>query len=286
MREALKKLKLHGRLGALLLSLTTKKYREKMRISMLSDGSKKGLLDYLLQQGLVHQYYQSSPEERMRKSRDEFWSSASGQAWHTQRKGRLPEKSLPKLYQHIEAVLEESKTPRTLLEIGCGNAELLLHLAERYPQLHSVIGIDLNEMQIAANNKLPRQSSVEFVCGEALQEIQRRELLSPLILTHGTLEYFCPEELELFFEKLREISPQAVVILCEPTSFSSELSSSSKPRGFLAYSHSYRVILEAKGFTIIQSDSLASSGSDSKAQLLVLRAEAAASKGEKLQQLG
>ncbi len=91
---------------------------------------------------------------------------------------------------------------------------------------------------------------MEFVCAEALSELQGRKIESPVLITHGTLEYFCPAELKIFFENVAAIAPRACFIICEPIASDLKAAVSSQPRGHLAYSHPYGAMLTATGYTV------------------------------------
>ncbi len=271
-RDFLKKTNMHGRLGAMLLPLLPETYISAMRVEMLSGNTRKRLFDALIQHGIIYKYYSSSSAQQMSMSRTDFWSAESGKAWHSQREGKLPEKTLPSLLRNLEHFLDSNPATTSLIEIGCGNGELLHHLASEFPQFSSVVGIDLNQEQTLLNRKRFQNHSIEFICGEAIAELQKHRLEDTVILTHGTLEYFCPEELNFLFSELPKLANKFQLLLSEPITTSQEKDSLHVARGYLAYSHAYSALLENHGYTIASSELIQSNGTAVETAMNVIAA--------------
>ncbi|MBF9029164.1 methyltransferase domain-containing protein [Rhodobacterales bacterium HKCCE3408] len=154
----------------------------------------------------------------------------------------------------IKAAVDRAP-PRRLVEVGCGDGRVVAHLAERFPSIEKLIGIDLNCGIIERNrrtfaDKAPR---LQFVSGDAVEWLAANPLSGTLLLSNGgVLEYFAPDVLKRLFMDLAD-SGAASIAAIEPFDPSHDLGRdpASHPFGSeLSFSHNYRALVEEAGFSV------------------------------------
>ena len=100
----------------------------------------------------------------------------------------------------------------TIVEIGTGNGDVAMYLAERLPELE-IVGVDLSVAAAQENHHAP---NLRFVEGYALDLLEAGELDGALVFASSTVVVFTPLELARYLRALRSAGYEQIV-LCEPS---------------------------------------------------------------------
>lgn len=186
-----------------------------------------------------------------------YWQGPRGDEFYDAYPERFEEWFLGHHYPVVEALAAElPKRPGIdrLIEVGCGDGKVLHHLSERFPQLTSVTGIDLNRNIIARNREVYAETRMHFEAADLHQWLQTCEGSGILLASYGgVLEYLTQPELEDLFTSLRNSGGPVMLLLVEPIAMDFDLTTetASRPHGVEhSFSHPHRHLLEKAGWTI------------------------------------
>ena len=101
-----------------------------------------------------------------------------------------------------EQLLKEPNQFRILVEIGTGDGSVLDYLSSKFPEINSMAGIDLSEVQIE-NNKVHDKENPkpEFVAADGLDWVEKHGHENMVFVTfRGVLEYFAELRLQEFIK--------------------------------------------------------------------------------------
>lgn len=157
-----------------------------------------------------------------------------------------------------QAIVDEmarlaEETPFDLLvEIGCGDGQVLAHCAERMPGIPSCVGIDINRSIIARNRATyADRPRLRFVAGNAETWLMRNTGPRTLLFSYGgVMEYFSRGSLRRIFGDLAA-KPGSAVALVEPVAPGHDLEHDAGSFSFgeeRSFSHNHGAILAAAGF--------------------------------------
>lgn len=139
--------------------------------------------------------------------------------------------------------------PRTVLEIGTGNGDVLAYLSEKYPDIEFV-GVDLSVVN-AERKHGSKNTNMRFVKGYALDLFRAGELRGDLVFGSSTFCAFAPRELEAY---LNAIPDTRRIIISDPVTFGNKHTPESAPRSrhmdSYMWWHNYFGYLTAAGFNI------------------------------------
>ncbi len=157
------------------------------------------------------------------------------------------------VFDHLKDQLGDTHSYKRLVEIGTGNGDVLMYLAEKFPQIEEFYGIDLSPKQTQANNKRLTRHSVKFVAADGFDWVNENGVPDTIYVTsRGVLEYFTQERLLAFFQMIMGQGP-AVFVAIEPNDidFDYEKDLESRPYGNeRSFSHNYKRVFERAGFDI------------------------------------
>jgi len=150
------------------------------------------------------------------------------------------------LFPHFQRLLQRPNGPKTVLDIGCGNAGFLNHLAQNFPHI-GFIGVDF---LIPPTSNL---KNVRLVKGYALDVL---ETLGPIdcVFTQFTSVNVLPLELENYYKLFRRIGVKYV--LCnEPTRRRARIANNGSSKGatYLGqrmWAHNYPRVATQHGYSI------------------------------------
>jgi len=186
-----------------------------------------------------------------------YWQSPCGDEFYDAYPERFENWFLGHHYSVIEALAKElDKRPgiHRLIEVGCGDGKVLHHLSERFPQLTSVTGIDLNRNIIARNREVYKDTRMQFESADLNQWLQTCQGSGILLASYGgVLEYLTQSELEELFTSFREVASPVMLVLVEPiaSDFDLDIETASRSHGIEhSFSHPHRHLLEKAGWTI------------------------------------
>lgn len=204
-------------------------------------------------------YYNLEYAEQVDFNKKYIWGT-SGDDWNKYKENaylyQKPEilKAKNRIIEYIELVIKDSHSKYTIFEIGSGPGNLADML------LKSNLNIDYFGFDIC--QKTIERTKLQFLdtkCDHiftfindgwefAVSMANKISDKTPIFVTHGTLEYFHPQELEVFFKELYNLRESKLVII-EPINIDLASSIQSKPRGGFAYSHNYPFYLKKAGFS-------------------------------------
>lgn len=142
-----------------------------------------------------------------------------------------------------------------LVEIGCGNGQVLAECASRLPTIRQAIGLDINAAVIAqAIEEHANDTKLAFFNVDARRWLEDHPQTGTVMLSNnGVLEYFTPESVDRLYHTLAEMRPAAAV-LAEPVAAGHDLdrqeASCPVGRGD-SFSHNHRRRLERAGFRVM-----------------------------------
>lgn len=140
-----------------------------------------------------------------------------------------------------------------LVEIGCGDGRVLAHFAARLPRMRRLTGLDLNASIIARNRtRFVDDLRLSFESVDAADWLDTRAESGLFVTAYGgVFEYFPPDQLERLF-KCVAAQPPSAIALVEPLADDFDPANASSRAGGIesSFSHPYRRMLEAAGFTI------------------------------------
>ncbi|HMP74791.1 MAG TPA: methyltransferase domain-containing protein [Kiritimatiellia bacterium] len=193
----------------------------------------------------------------LRRGLTTYWQGTPGDQFYDAYPERFDQWFLQHHYPLVNALCAEAVrgSYTRLYEIGCGNGRVLAHLAEQMPDITQFTGLDVNPSIIERNRAtyaaLPRLS---FACADAAEWLPAHAQSGSILLTYGgVLEYFAPDELQHLFRLWADRFAPSTVALVEPLdpAFDASNETTSRAGGLeCSFSHPYRRMLEAAGFTI------------------------------------
>jgi len=231
-------------------------YRRRLEARFFTGGS--GLAGAILRADMDARYYAAGEDDQLRQTRA-LWGGAAGLAWHEDKRACFENDAAFRtkylrfrepIVRSLDALLRADQRFTTLCEIGTGNGIFAVYLANRFPQLQSIVGLDLSAAQIEQNRDAYRGTAVEFQSGEALDWIERDGRPGTVIVACGTLECLTQAELEQLLRRIHDKLHPAVVALVEPINIDLETVQMSQPRGAMTFSHNYPMLVARNGFEV------------------------------------
>lgn len=187
----------------------------------------------------------------------QYWQSERGDEFYDAYPTRFQDWFLGPHYTVVEALAERLEARpgiRRLIEVGCGDGKVLQHLHDRFPQITSATGVDLNETIIERNRDVYESSALHFECSDLDTYLQQYHGSGILLVSYGgVLEYLTQPELEALFTSFRNLASPTLLLLVEPISPDFDLSTEtvSRPHGIEnSFSHPHRHLLETAGWTV------------------------------------
>ncbi|HSM03409.1 MAG TPA: methyltransferase domain-containing protein [Longimicrobiales bacterium] len=186
-----------------------------------------------------------------------YWSGPDGAAWHEAHGYRFHTWFLEQhgpLMDAVEALLRDEPRFDRLVELGTGDARALAHLAARLPALRALIGVDLSQATIEANQARHWNTRLGFVCEDLVEYLEREAAPGTVYLTNGgVFEYVARHRVERL---LRAIAarPPAALALVEPLDedMDPDVDGRSRVIGFEhTFAHPYPALLRRHGFRIV-----------------------------------
>jgi 2-polyprenyl-3-methyl-5-hydroxy-6-metoxy-1,4-benzoquinol methylase len=106
------------------------------------------------------------------------------------------------LFEHIAVLAEREPEPRSLIDVGCGNGNLLRFLAARLGPKTTLAGIDLSANESTAN--------IEFFQGDVLSATLDRQF--SIVVSLATIEHI--PDVRSFMRRLRSLAkPNGLAIV-------------------------------------------------------------------------
>lgn len=160
------------------------------------------------------------------------------------------------LYESITNFIQEHSY-EALIELGCGEGFVVDKLSEKFTDIPSFIGMDINESQIKKNKiNYSTNKRLRFFSGDISKNINLIKGSNRIFLSFGgVLEYLTEKEITNLFESLSSQENIAIIIY-EPIKpgFNIKKEKHSILYGSeFSFCHPYHYYLEKYGFKIINS---------------------------------
>lgn len=141
-----------------------------------------------------------------------------------------------------------------LIEVGCGDGQVLQHLATRIPQVQQFVGVDINPTIIERNQtSFASNPRLSFVSANAATWLPDQISDGLILMTYGgVMEYFAPDVLSAIFSQMAQHKRMAVALV-EPVDPAHDLRTDPGSHVFgseNSFSHNHQQLLEAAGFTV------------------------------------
>ena len=215
-------------------------------------------LDRMMVAYLRHRALEEGRARFLERLHSDFWQGEGGSVFSGNCDHRFEDLFLRKQAEDFQ-VLSDTWTQRThtsIVEFGCNSGLLLQHLTTSLPGVEHAIGVDLNQAQILANQVSdgfdPR---IQFVCEDASSWLKSHGGGNCLFVTNGgVLEYFRRDRLLRLLTTIATHRSPATFFAVEPVAEDHDLDSDPRSIPFgeeLSFSHNYRQLFEAAGFTVI-----------------------------------
>lgn len=152
-----------------------------------------------------------------------------------------------------------------VIEIGCGDGQVLNHCRQKLPSITEFVGLDLNQAAIDRATRAFATSGAElrFVTRDALHWLPQNPKTGTAIITNGgVLEYFSQNSVSLLLETLAKSAPCAALLI-EPLAPEHDLNSEVQSYVFgreNSFSHNYPYLLRQAGFDVDLQDEIGDNG--------------------------
>ena len=207
-------------------------------------------------QARLQEALRSDSETEISDALMSHWRSEGANAYYDQYPDRFENWFLgPHQVIIDELVRLGAESPfRQLVEIGCGDGQVLAHCAARLPQVADLIGVDINPAIIARNSLIhSADPRLRFLAGNAEGWLPDHTGPNTVLLSYGgVMEYFSRESLAAIFADLAR-KPGAAVALVEPVDPDHDLDHDPRSHTFgqeQSFSHNHAALLTEAGFDI------------------------------------
>jgi predicted TPR repeat methyltransferase len=213
----------------------------------------------LLFDAITRKAAKNKDEQLLKSQLARYWQNQTGEEFYETYADFSQQRFLSEHYSLVTALKSFlSAHPagfNRLVEIGCGNGQILHHLHGAFPALHQFTGIDINETIIKRNQEFYSEDTLQFVAADVMDWFrQPRGSGIVLFSCGGVMEYLLESELLELFATLKKRSAPSVVALAEPLydDFDSEKELHSRSGGKEhSFSHNYSHLLKESGFNIL-----------------------------------
>lgn len=195
----------------------------------------------------------------MDEALSDFWKGGEGDRFHdnfAEARFKLFQEQHAVVVDALAAHIAATGAPfNRLVEIGCGDGQVLAECVRRLPSITHAIGIDINASVIArASAEYAADPRLSFVNADAREWLTANQRAGTVMLSNGgVLEYFSPENVQALFEALTLARPAAVVLV-EPAASDHDMERQAGSFAFgreYSFSHNHHQRLTKAGFNLI-----------------------------------
>lgn len=156
-------------------------------------------------------------------------------------------------FVNAAATLARTREFDRLIEIGCGDGQVLDALREKMPGIDSFVGLDLNPQIIERNKAMYNdQESMTFIHGNLSEIVPLCAARNTMFFAYGgVLEYFPEAELLRIYKDLA--LKGCAIAFSEPVDPDHDMETTQTSYAFGSentFSHNHRHLLETAGWTI------------------------------------
>lgn len=215
------------------------------------------LADRLRVAALVDRHLRQGTLDQLAPIQARFWAGGQATDFHAHAESRFQSWWVERHSKVVGWMQDErQRRPgayRRLVEIGCGSGLVLADIAQRVPELDTLVGLDLSAPQIEMNRQRFKDPRLQFEAGDASDWIARHLEPGSIVFTNaGVLEYFSMPKLRALFRDVAAKAP-AMIVMIEPMALGFDADSDAEPTPYGAensLSRPYARLLREAGFVL------------------------------------
>lgn len=216
-------------------------------------------IDRLIRSSLFWWRSRDASGKQLADLHQQFWREQSASEYYAGTETRFEKVFLPHFDHFLDLAATEMKKRNltNLIEIGCGDGQLLRHMQRRIPA-ERFIGLDLSHDQIKENIKRDAELVLEYHSGDASQWIKSESPSKSLYVTGlGVLEYFTQTQLEALLQSIASESSPACAMIIEPIDVNADLKdfdTSYSAGEEHSFTHNYPKRFHQAGWSMVHSE--------------------------------
>lgn len=189
----------------------------------------------------------------------QFWQTQSSDDYYAGTHTRFEQVFMPHFDHFLDRLAAEAASNKLncLIEIGCGEGQLLRHLQDRVPA-NRYIGLDLSEDQIARNISSNSPDGPEYYAGDAIDWISKNAPTHSVYVSGlGVLEYFTQVQLTTLLQSIAHKHAPACALFIEPVDHAADFNTfdSSYAAGEEhSFTHNYPKRLQQSGWEVLSTE--------------------------------
>lgn len=216
----------------------------------------------------VHRAAKAQDTEKVQAALSSYWRGEDGNRFHDRHRDTRFRHFLEHhavICERLRELLgEHPDSFSRLVEIGCGDGQVLFYAAGRLPHLTRCVGVDINR-NVVNNIEMPAgtDARVAFEEGDALTWLIESPMNGTILMTYGgVLEYLSPVSVARLFSIVGQRRPAAIAMV-EPLDPNHDIAANASSRIFgreNSFSHAYPTLLKGAGFSIAWQDEMTVDG--------------------------
>jgi SAM-dependent methyltransferase len=186
----------------------------------------------------------------------DYWKSDVGNAFYDQFTTRFNDWFLAHhkvIVDELGEIIRENPGFNRLVEIGCGDGQVLRYCQAHLSSVGDIVGLDINPTIIERNRVVAQNDSITYVHGNATEWLKAHPKPGTIVLSYGgVLEYFSQQALRDLLALLAAHAP-AMIALVEPLDPKADLDNQEESHTFgqeKSFSHPHRRVLESAGYAV------------------------------------
>lgn len=243
--------------GSLLMAALPGRRQRMQRVATIPwhDKQQPDAIDRLIRGAILWWRSRDDSGEQLAALHQDFWREQSAEEYYAGTHNRFEKVFMPHFDHYLDqlATLALKRDSHCLIEIGCGEGQLLRHMQQRVP-LQRHVGIDLSEDQIARNQQERASDGPEYFAGDASEWINANAPANAVYVTGlGVLEYFTEAKLNQLLGGISQQRSPACALFIEPVDPNADFDNfdSSYPAGEEhSFTHNYAKRLEQNGWSL------------------------------------
>jgi len=181
----------------------------------------------------------------LRKMTRYYWSHPLSIKWHARRNLSSDFESFASdIYQNTKDL-----DPEIIIEIGCGAGDLVYQLSKKFINCN-IVGVDINETQIALNTtKYQNSSKLDFIYADIENYIKDNDFNGNiLIASQNTLDYFTKDRLNDIFSLISSRITNVTIVVSAIKKNLTIKDSVLSEHTWKVYNHNYESLLNQAGY--------------------------------------
>ncbi|TXE12886.1 class I SAM-dependent methyltransferase [Seonamhaeicola algicola] len=245
-------------LGIILIKVYPNKANELAKNGMtLVLKGKLNFTERLMRRALLNKVEKDKNHELLSKLHQNYWVKKGDEFFDSNddsfHKNFLPDCSF--IFNVLKDELEKNTLKlHTIVEIGTGNGKVLNYLSNEFPEVKSLIGIDLSPIQTEKNSlNFKNNNKLKFIASDGLDWVKNYGRSNTIFVTsRGVLEYFTENNLKNLLKEIKNLGT-VVFVAIEPNDINHNFykNPNSIPYGSeRSFSHNYSKLFKEAGFAL------------------------------------